>query len=74
METVETYKLKLDPKLIQCFQIISKLMHKYPQFEDDLHENNFMIRRTQLGPQLVISDPLSTRSTSDDTDYEYDDI
>jgi hypothetical protein len=62
--TVNKYKLKLDPNLIQSFKIIKKLEKSNPTFMDDMHINNLMIRRTPIGPQLVINDPLATNTPS----------
>ena len=62
--TITKFGLNPEPKLMQSLHVIKKLMTKYPSFENDLHHNNFMIRRTSLGPQLVINDPLSPNSTT----------
>lgn len=63
LDTAKQYNLKLDPKLLQSMDLIKRLMAKHPDFQDDLHVNNLMIRRTNLGPQMVINDPLSPGGT-----------
>jgi hypothetical protein len=70
LSTAKKYKLKLDPKLVQSMNIIKRLMEKYPNFKDDLHVNNLMIRRTSLGPQMVINDPLAPKDSSASTDQQ----
>jgi hypothetical protein len=62
LSTAKQYNLKLDPKLLQSMDLIKRLMAKHP-FQDDLHVNNLMIRRTSLGPQMVINDPLSPKGS-----------
>lgn len=65
MSTATKYNLELDPKLVQAIKLIKKLENSNPLFTDDQHANNLMIRRTSIGPQLVINDPLATKSSSE---------
>jgi len=46
-----------DPQLRQALGIVRKLKKK--GYVVDLHEQNFMFRRTPYGPQLVLTDPLA---------------
>lgn len=48
-----------DPLLKQAILIIKKIL-KNRNFGNDIHGRNIMIRRTSVGPQLVITDPLSS--------------
>lgn len=45
-------------ELIQALKIIKKIKESNPKFQYDTSVNNFMIRATPVGPQLVITDPL----------------
>jgi hypothetical protein len=55
-EALNTEKISItDEELIKAVNIIRNLKG----VEDDLHFNNVMIRRTSVGPQLVIIDPVA---------------
>lgn len=47
-----------DENLQEAIEVIKKIMKKY-SYNNDINKNNVMIRRTQHGYQLVITDPLS---------------
>lgn len=53
-----------DKKLLQAFQLIDGLIASNGNFAYDLHENNFMVRRTPVGPQLVLMDPIDDSGAS----------
>ncbi len=47
-----------DPQLTAALNIILAFKKENPYFNYDLHTGNFMFRRTSVGVQLVITDPL----------------
>lgn len=47
-----------DPHLLEALLFIRTLAAKYSYHVDLLTSNNIMIRRTSVGPQVVINDPL----------------
>jgi hypothetical protein len=53
------YQIK-DKKLTEAVMLLRELISK-GYIEEDLHINNVMIRRTSVGPQLVITDPVKTQ-------------
>jgi len=58
----------VDPLLVQAAQIIRAVANKVDprggvKNVGDLHPGNMMIRRTSVGPQLVITDPLYSGPT-----------
>lgn len=61
--TWNNYDKIKDKNLIQALRFISALSKKY-WFNNDMHIGNFMIRITNTGPQLVITDPLSDSGES----------
>lgn len=52
-----------DEQFKTCMAIISKMIQSFQSigryFKLDLHSGNIMVRRTSVGPQLVITDPFS---------------
>jgi len=46
-----------DEHLLQAMDFLKELSIKH-EYDLDLHDENIMIRRTSVGPQLVINDPL----------------
>jgi len=50
-----------DLELIKSLKIVKNLCQL--GFDDDLHKENYMFRRTKFGPQLVLTDPLSFRTS-----------
>jgi hypothetical protein len=52
-------RLKPDPLLMQAIKLVQKTVNENPLWITDLHANNFMIRLTAHGPQLVINDPVT---------------
>ena len=47
-----------DENLKDAIELINYIRKKY-DFENDINWKNIMVRRTNLGYQLVITDPLS---------------
>lgn len=47
-----------DEKLLEAIELIERVSAKPGMFLD-MHEDNIMVRRTSIGPQLVIIDPLA---------------
>lgn len=47
-----------DDNLKSALLLIDKIIESNDMINLDLHANNIMIRGTQIGPQLVITDPL----------------
>ena len=47
-----------DEQLNEVLEIIRNVVGSNRKFHYDMHTDNFMIRRTSFGPQLVISDPV----------------
>lgn len=54
---INSYKI-YDEQCMEALQLIYNLRTEY-DFDNDLHINNMMIRKTSIGDQLVITDPLS---------------
>ena len=50
-----------DPELLMVVKVLKHLMRIGCNY--DLHQGNFMYRRTQYGPQLVITDPVAGQCT-----------
>ena len=50
-----------DEHLLQAMDFLQELSEKY-NYDIDLHDENIMIRRTSVGPQLVLNDPLGFSS------------
>lgn len=46
-----------DPKFAEAALLVRELINRR-HIVDDLHINNVMVRRTSVGPQLVITDPV----------------
>jgi len=59
-----------DKHFLEAIEFIQKAAEEY-NYGFDLHYNNLMIRRTSVGPQLVLNDPLgeSTAVESDEEEY-----
>ena len=53
--------VNIDPNLAKIFNIAEYLVRNNEHFEWDLHEENFMFRRTPVGYQLVITDPIYSK-------------
>jgi hypothetical protein len=53
-----------DDQFKQAVEFLRNAAEK-SEFDPDLHYNNMMIRRTSVGPQLVINDPLGGSSGAD---------
>lgn len=50
----------LDPYLKQALELVKKTIETKPTvFEEDLHSGNFLIRKTSVGLQFVVADPVS---------------
>lgn len=59
-----------DEQFKQAVQFLRNAAEK-SEFDPDLHRHNLMIRRTSVGPQLVINDPLGgSTSGRDGTEWE----
>jgi hypothetical protein len=56
-----TAKYVKDKNLSKATQLIHKIVQKDDSVYVDIHYNNIMARRTPYGPQLVITDPLTTQ-------------
>ena len=53
--------IKIDPLLLRVANLIHKIQQSAPPnsgMRIDIHDQNMMIRRTSVGQQLVITDPL----------------
>lgn len=48
-----------DPLIQEVLDIIAQLVRK-KGYKKDMHSGNFMIRRTSIGPQIVVTDPVCT--------------
>ena len=46
-----------DPHLLAAIEFIKKVARE-ENYGTDLHADNIMVRRTSVGPQIVINDPL----------------
>lgn len=63
--TNDSYLEKIkDEKLIEAIQLIRYFFEANPQFVEDLHLGNMMVRFTSVGPQLVFTDPAHDRGES----------
>jgi len=58
-----------DEKFKEAIEFLQKVADE-ENYEFDLHSNNLMVRRTSVGPQLVLNDPLGFSSSKDDDDEE----
>lgn len=47
-----------DPRLNEVREVVMRLKLKNTNFDVDMHDDNIMLRMTNKGPQLVITDPL----------------
>ena len=47
-----------DKHFLNAASLINKIYNRVPQVGIDIHSGNIMIRRTETGPQLVITDPV----------------
>lgn len=54
-----------DKKFEQAIEFLQKTAEEY-NYKFDLHYGNMMIRRTSVGPQLVLNDPLGFSSPKND--------
>lgn len=54
----------INPQLLQAADIINMVIAKDSSFHNDMHYNNFMVRLTSTGPQLVITDPIGDGGSS----------
>lgn len=57
---IRGFKSNVDPNLLEALSIIVHLQATNQNIGLDLHDANFMLRPTSVGPQLVFSDPLQT--------------
>jgi hypothetical protein len=57
----ESYDRIKDSKLESALKFIKNLVDKNENFRLDLHFENFMIRPTSHGPQLVLTDPVANQ-------------
>lgn len=48
----------VNPQLLKAADLINAVLNKNASFHNDMHFNNFMVRLTSTGPQLVITDPI----------------
>lgn len=65
-----------DDKFKEAIEFLQKTAKEY-DYEFDLHSGNLMVRRTSVGPQLVLNDPLgfsSAKRREDDDDWEPEDV
>ncbi len=60
-----------DTELLQAVKYIRALKRTNPDWDLDMHSNNFMIRGTSVGPQLVITDPVSDAGRSIPNQYDF---
>jgi len=58
-----------DKKFEQAIEFLQKTAKEY-DYEFDLHSNNLMVRRTSVGPQLVLNDPLGFSSGNSEDQEE----
>lgn len=60
IEDARNFKITVtDLRLIQAMNLIRILINQHSdKFFPDLHARNFMFRKTGVGPQLVITDPI----------------
>ena len=52
------HQFTVNPELLQAATIIQRVISSNKHFSLDLHSKNVMVRRTQVGVQLVITDPI----------------
>lgn len=53
-----THNVRKDPQIQQVIDIIDRLIVDRG-YREDMHQGNFMIRMTSIGPHIVFTDPLS---------------
>lgn len=58
MVTQKNTKVTNNTHLKRAIKAVYDLIDEYPEFVVDLHDKNFMVRNTPVGPQLVFTDPL----------------
>ena len=58
------FEIIKDKKLKEAILIIRKFLEKFPNFDEDLHSGNIMVRFGPGGPQLVFTDPVQDNGKS----------
>ena len=58
-----------DQHFKEAIEFLQKVA-KDADYEMDLHMDNMMVRRTSVGPQLVLNDPLGFSSKKDEEDWD----
>ena len=58
------FDLIKDKKLKEAILIIRNFLEKFPNFDEDLHSGNVMVRFGPGGPQLVFTDPVQDNGKS----------
>lgn len=72
LETEDFSNIK-DPLLKQALNTISQIISTNDDFFEDLSSENWMIRSTAVGPQVVLSDPIGNfESTQYDNSEDFD--